>query len=116
MIVEQHAVVSLERLAQWMEHDYGYVRPRSGDVPEGVIASISEEEIIVHLEEAKRDGIVSASDLKSLDDEFRATVKVGDKDLLDTAAVQTVAKAGTVYVLDLENMPDQAPLAAVLRI
>jgi len=116
MIVEQQAVVSQERLAQWIEHDYDCVRPRSGDVQEGMIASISEEEIIVHLEEAKRDGSVSASDLKSLDDEFRAALKVGDKDLLDAAAVQTVAKAGTVYVLDLENVPDQAPLAAVLRI
>jgi hypothetical protein len=39
----------------------------------------------------------------------------GDEDLLDFAAVQTLLNSGTVYAVELEKVPDEAPLAAVLR-
>jgi hypothetical protein len=39
----------------------------------------------------------------------------GDEDLLDLAAVHTYLNGGTVYALKPEEMPDQAPLAAVFR-
>jgi hypothetical protein len=41
--------------------------------------------------------------------------KAGDEDLLDTAAVQTLLKSGTVYAVEPEEVPGGAPLAAVFR-
>jgi hypothetical protein len=39
----------------------------------------------------------------------------GDEDLLDLAAVHTLLNKGTVYAVEPEKVPDEAPLAAVLR-
>jgi hypothetical protein len=39
----------------------------------------------------------------------------GDGDLLDLTAIQTLIKGGTVYAVAPEEVPDQAPLAAILR-
>lgn len=39
----------------------------------------------------------------------------GDGDLLDTAAMQTLLNGGTVYVVEPEQVPDAAPLAAIFR-
>jgi hypothetical protein len=41
--------------------------------------------------------------------------QVGDQDLLDLAAVQTLLNGGVVYALDPGDMPDSNPLAAILR-
>jgi len=38
-----------------------------------------------------------------------------DCDLLDVAAVQTFLQGGTVYILDEDEMPTEAPAAAVYR-
>ncbi len=38
-----------------------------------------------------------------------------DVDLLDLAAVHTLLNGGTVYVIAAEEMPEKAPLAAILR-
>ena len=37
----------------------------------------------------------------------------GDIDLLDLAAVETIFKKGAAYLLDLKNMPEKTPAAAV---
>jgi hypothetical protein len=39
----------------------------------------------------------------------------GDQDILDLAAVQTLMNGGSVYALELSNMPDKARLAAIFR-
>lgn len=39
----------------------------------------------------------------------------GDEDLLDLAAIQTILNGGTVYAVAPDQVPEQAPLAAVLR-
>jgi len=39
----------------------------------------------------------------------------GDHDLLDLAAIQTVANGGTVYVVDPDKVPGGEPLAAIFR-
>jgi hypothetical protein len=39
----------------------------------------------------------------------------GDEDLLNAAAIQTVLNGGTVYALEPQAVPEQAPLAAVFR-
>ena len=39
----------------------------------------------------------------------------GDEDLLDFAATSTLAHRGTVYAVDHDEMPEDAPIAALLR-
>jgi hypothetical protein len=39
----------------------------------------------------------------------------GDEDLYDFAAVQTLSQGGRVFVMDSEEMPDDAAIAAVFR-
>ena len=39
----------------------------------------------------------------------------GNEDLLDFAAIQTILKGGTVYAVTPDAVPDEAPLAALLR-
>ena len=39
----------------------------------------------------------------------------GDQDLLDLAAVQTLLHGGTIYAVDPQTVPADAPLAAILR-
>jgi hypothetical protein len=41
--------------------------------------------------------------------------KIGDEDLLEFAAIQTLLNRGNVYVVDPETMPDAGSLAAVFR-
>lgn len=41
--------------------------------------------------------------------------ETGDDDLLDFAAIHTWLNGGTVYAVEPEKLPDQAPIAAVLR-
>jgi len=41
--------------------------------------------------------------------------RFGDDDLLDRAASQTLLHDGRVYVVEQADMPDDGPLAAVLR-
>ena len=44
----------------------------------------------------------------------RAGAKLHEE-LLNAAAVETIAHGGEVYALPLEEMPDSNPLAAILR-
>lgn len=39
----------------------------------------------------------------------------GDEDLLDSAAIQTILNGGTVYAVEPDQVPEEAPLAAVFR-
>lgn len=39
----------------------------------------------------------------------------GDEDLLDLAAIQTLLHGGTVYAVEIEQMPEDAPVASILR-
>jgi hypothetical protein len=41
--------------------------------------------------------------------------ELGDEDLLDAAAIHTLLNGGTVYAVEPEKVPDNAPLAAVFR-
>ncbi|MFB2837408.1 hypothetical protein [Floridanema evergladense] len=47
--------------------------------------------------------------------ELHPEPEIGDEDLLDSAAVQTILNGGTVYAVEPEKVPDRAPLAAVFR-
>ncbi|MBU1206287.1 MAG: hypothetical protein KKH04_05080 [Proteobacteria bacterium] len=54
-------------------------------------------------------------DLKTRMVHLHQEPELGDEDLLDFAAVQTYLNGGTVYALKPEEMPDEAPVAAVFR-
>ncbi|HBB35060.1 MAG TPA: hypothetical protein DDZ80_25670 [Cyanobacteria bacterium UBA8803] len=47
--------------------------------------------------------------------ELHPEAEVGDEDLLNSAAIQTILNGGTVYAVEPEKVPDNAPLAAVFR-
>ncbi|RZB37283.1 MAG: hypothetical protein SRB2_01365 [Desulfobacteraceae bacterium Eth-SRB2] len=46
---------------------------------------------------------------------FQHRKEQGNEDLLDFAAIQTILKGGIVYAVALDAVPDEAPLAALLR-
>ncbi|HAA27158.1 MAG TPA: hypothetical protein DCE56_05080 [Cyanobacteria bacterium UBA8553] len=52
-------------------------------------------------------------DLNTID--LHSEAELGDEDLLDLAAIQTILNGGTVYAVEPEKVPDEAPLAAVFR-
>jgi len=76
--VMQHTDLQRRQLAALVESDYDYKRPRRGEVHEAVILSIGENDMVVDLG-AKRDGVVPPKDLDFLDDEYRASLEVGDR-------------------------------------
>lgn len=41
--------------------------------------------------------------------------KNGEHDLINMAAIKTLTQSGTVYALDRDEMPNQAPIAAIFR-
>ncbi len=47
--------------------------------------------------------------------EVHGARELGDEDLLHLAAVQSILTGGTVYAVEAEQVPDDGPLAAVLR-
>lgn len=49
------------------------------------------------------------------DIEIHPQEQPGDEDLLDRAAINTLLRGGTVYVVNPEEMPGKAPIAALLR-
>jgi hypothetical protein len=50
-----------------------------------------------------------------LDIEVHDEKKPGDEDLLDKAAINTMLRGGTVYIVEPEDMPDRTPAAAIMR-
>ena len=44
------------------------------------------------------------------------TEKPGDEDLSNVAAVHVLLHGGTVYVVEPEDVPERAPLAAIFRL
>jgi len=47
--------------------------------------------------------------------EIHANKLPDDEDLLDKAAINTLLRKGTVYVLTQNEMPVSGPIAAILR-
>lgn len=47
--------------------------------------------------------------------QIHTDAQVGDEDLLDAAALQTLINGGVVYAVEPDNMPAPAPIAAVFR-
>ncbi|NLF10725.1 MAG: S1 RNA-binding domain-containing protein [Anaerolineaceae bacterium] len=64
-------------MADLAMEDWDYQRPRRGEVRDGTILAIRDQEIIVDVG-AKRDGIVPYADLQRMDPEAIQQLKVGD--------------------------------------
>ncbi|MBN1400993.1 MAG: S1 RNA-binding domain-containing protein, partial [Anaerolineae bacterium] len=77
--MEQNRVSGLkERFKALLQGgEYDYARPRPGDVIEAVIVTKSDYELIVDLG-IKRDGLVPASDLSSVDEAYVDSLESGD--------------------------------------
>lgn len=72
---------TLEQGVHWSEYwerDYGYKRPKQGDLVMGTILEVRPEAVLIDIG-AKRDGFVSARDLGRLDNEILAGLSVGDE-------------------------------------
>jgi hypothetical protein len=54
-------------------------------------------------------------DPDSMELEMHNDAQPGDEDLLNAAAIQTIFHGGTVYAVEPEKVPDDAPVAAVFR-
>ena len=67
-----------EELAALIEGDYDYSQPRRAEVLEATIVEISDDDIVVDLG-MKRDGIIPRNDLRLVDEDYLATLKVGDR-------------------------------------
>jgi small subunit ribosomal protein S1 len=58
--------------------EYDYARPHRGQIREGVILDIGDNDMIVDVG-AKRDGIVPPRDLELLDETYRESLAIGDR-------------------------------------
>jgi small subunit ribosomal protein S1 len=67
-----------ERLADWLDTQFDYHRPRRGEVREALILDISENDVVVDID-SKRDGVVPPADLDLLPEEYRESLQVGDR-------------------------------------
>lgn len=47
--------------------------------------------------------------------QVHSEAEVGDEDLLNSAAIQTILNGGTVYAVPPEKVPEAAPIAAIFR-
>jgi len=66
---------------RWYEslvEDYDYERPKRGQVVKGEIIWIEEDSILMDIGQ-KRDAVVPGKDLSDVDDEYLATLSVGDR-------------------------------------
>jgi small subunit ribosomal protein S1 len=67
-----------QRLAAWLENEFDYTRPQCGQIREGVILDIGDNDVIVDVG-TKRDGVVPRTDLELLDEAYLETLEVGDR-------------------------------------
>ena len=67
-----------QRLQELIQGEYDYTRPRRGQIREGVILDVGDNDIMVDVG-AKQDGVVPRTDLELLDDAYRQSLAVGDR-------------------------------------
>lgn len=58
--------------------EYDYIQPQRGDIRQGVVVSIEENQIVVDIG-AKKEGIVTSYDLEKLGEEAVSQISVGDE-------------------------------------
>jgi small subunit ribosomal protein S1 len=65
-----------EDFMEMLEASFDYAPPRRGEIRDAIILQIEPNEIIVDMG-AKQDGIVTSQDLERLNDDFRASLEIG---------------------------------------
>lgn len=85
-VVERDRVLS--PMWEFLSEEYDYVRPRRGDIRDGIVMRIEPDRVIVDIG-VKKEGIVPSTDLEMLGEEAVAGIEVGDR--------------VSVYVLTPEN-------------
>ncbi len=65
-------------MTELLEQGFGFSMPRRGDVVEGTIVSVNNNEVLIDIG-CKSEGIVTSRDLEHLDSEFRRSLCVGQK-------------------------------------
>jgi len=70
--------VSIHPMAELLEQGYDFSLPKRGDIVEGVIVSISSNEVLIDVG-FKSEGIVTSRDLDRLDPEYRRSLRVGEQ-------------------------------------
>jgi small subunit ribosomal protein S1 len=75
---EKRKAVLHKRLADWLDNQFDYHRPRRGEVREALILDISENDVVVDID-SKRDGVVPPADLDLLPEDYRESLQVGDR-------------------------------------
>jgi small subunit ribosomal protein S1 len=76
---ENRTEVKETTFEQLLESSYAYSPPRRGEVLRARILDIEGDQVVVHLPQTKRDGLVPAEDLDLLDDAVRSDLHVGEK-------------------------------------
>jgi small subunit ribosomal protein S1 len=78
-VTEDGNEVKQGRFEELLESSYAYSAPRRRQVLRASILDIEEDEVVVHLPQTKRDGIVPEDDLDLLDDVVRSDLDVGQQ-------------------------------------
>lgn len=102
------------RVAEELTGNLARHNPRASSDPTTVIRAATRGQIATLFlrEGAHQWGVFDAD---SDDLELVSTPSDGDEDLLDLAAMETMAHGGTVYVVNSDEMPTSQPIAAWLR-
>ena len=74
----QSTDLSSQEFERLVLEEYDYTRPRRGVVYEATIVDIGENDIVVDMG-VKRDGIIPSQDLRMVDPDYRANLRVGDR-------------------------------------
>jgi small subunit ribosomal protein S1 len=98
-----------KRLLALVQGEYDYARPRRGQIREGVILDIGDNDMIVDVG-AKRDGIVPPRDLELLDETYRESLAVGDR--IPVAVLRMGGREGGLKVSIHKGMQQQDWLRA----
>jgi small subunit ribosomal protein S1 len=77
-MAENGTELKRDSFTEWIESSYTYTRARRGEVLNAVILAIEEDQVLVHLPQTKRDGIVPSQDLDLLEEAIRSDLSVGE--------------------------------------
>ncbi|MEX1248599.1 MAG: S1 RNA-binding domain-containing protein [Anaerolineales bacterium] len=94
--------LTMEQLLNQSDQNMG--QPKSGEMVTGVIAGISDDEILVSIG-AKSEGVIPARELEQLGAEERAKMKVGQE--IQVYVVSPEGSRGTVQLSYTRSMEDQ---------
>jgi hypothetical protein len=111
-LVEPHFTQAADNAIEYFGEALGAGRT-STDIQEVIPATFygRVEQLLVAIDEQRWGNFdYQANQLK-----IHTEAEPGDEDLIDAAAIQTLLNGGTVYAIAPDRIPDESPVAAVLR-